>query len=430
MTCADDKDKASRPEAAACGVAPEDGGIRSDGKQDDRPEGGGAENLRSGDDRADDKGRQSGDHKKAGGHAASDPEATASAEEAPLSNFKLRRILYPVIIGLGVVVWLFLREFDPKVFDGIHFTAGTVFWLFVAVLCMFGRDIGYIIRIKVLSGGELSWRQAFRVIMLWEFTSAVTPSAVGGTSVAILFVHKEGLSVGRSSAIVMLTSFLDELYFAVMFPLVLLLAGMAGLFDIPGTEGWLGTGLITFAFLGYGLKLAYLLVLSYGLFINPRGLKWLLMKIFKLRPLRRWYRSVNVVGTDIINSSREIKRSSASFWLKAGASTFLSWTSRYFVANALIVAFFSVSDHLLLFARQLVMWIMMLIMPTPGGSGFAEVIFSTYCADLIEVDPALQLSAAAMIAFLWRCVTYYPYLLAGAFIIPKWIGRKFGKNKQ
>ena len=352
------------------------------------------------------------------------------ADLHPFSKFKLRRIIYPVLIGLAVVVWLFMREFDPAVFDGINFTKWSVLWLLIAVLCMFGRDIGYIIRIKVLSGGELGWRQAFRIIMLWEFTSAVTPSAVGGTSLAILFVHKEGISVGRSSAIVMLTSFLDEMYFAVMFPLMLVIVGMSGLFDIPGAQGWIGTGLMTFALVGYGLKLAYLLVLSYGLFVNPRGLKWLLMKIFKLRPLRRWYRSMNVVGTDIINSSKEIRKESAGFWLKASASTFMSWTSRYFVANALIVAFFAVSDHVLLFARQLVMWIMMLVMPTPGGSGFAEAIFSTYCADLIEVDPALQLSAAAMIAFLWRCVTYYPYLFAGAFIIPKWLGTKFGRNRK
>lgn len=49
---------------------------------------------------------------------------------------------------------------------------------------------------------------------------AITPSAVGGTSVAIIYVHKEGISLGRSSAIVMLTSFLDEIYFIVMFPLL------------------------------------------------------------------------------------------------------------------------------------------------------------------------------------------------------------------
>lgn len=267
--------------------------------------------------------------------------------------------------------------------------------------------------------------------MLWEFTSAITPSAVGGTSVAILYVHKEGISVGRSSAMVMLTSFFDELYFVIMFPLLFFAVGIDNLFDIQAQGTILEKGLMTFALVGYFIKLAYLLVLVYGFFINPRGLKWLLMKIFKLGFLRRWYRSANVVGTDIINSSREIRKHGFGFWFKNGLSTFLSWTSRYLVANALIMAFFAVSDHFLLFARQLVMWIMMIIMPTPGGSGFAELIFSTYCADLIEVPAALQLGAAALIAFLWRGVTYYPYLIIGAVVFPRWIARKFGgKSKQ
>ncbi len=346
--------------------------------------------------------------------------------ESPLARIRLRRAIYPVLIGLVVVGWMLWREFDPAVFDSVHFSWQMVMWLFVALLCMFGRDLGYIVRIRVLSGGALSWRQAFRVIMLWEFTSAITPSAVGGTSVAILYVHKEGISVGRSSAIVMLTSFLDELYFIVMFPLIVLLAGAGNLFDIASAGAW-GKGLMIFALTGYGLKLAYLLVLSYGLFINPRGLKWLLMKTFKFRPLRRWYRSMNDVGTDIINSSREIRNRTAGFWAKALGSTFLSWSSRYLVANALIVAFFAVGDQFMLFARQLVMWIIMLVMPTPGGSGFAEVIFSTYCADLIEVPTALQAGAAAMIAFLWRGVTYYPYLIIGAIVFPRWIASKFRK---
>ena len=64
----------------------------------------------------------------------------------------------------------------------ITFTWNTVFWLFIAVLCMAIRDLGYIIRIKILSGGKLTWIQSIRVIFLWEFTSAVTPSAIGGTS--------------------------------------------------------------------------------------------------------------------------------------------------------------------------------------------------------------------------------------------------------
>ena len=346
-------------------------------------------------------------------------------KKSPLGKIKLSNAIYPILIGLGVVGYMLWRDFDPAVFAGISFTWHTAFWLLMAVLFMFGRDLGYMIRIRVLSGGSLNWRQAFRVIMLWEFTSAITPSAVGGTSVAILYVHKEGISVGRSSAIVMLTSFLDEVYFIVMFPLLMLIVGRAELFDVSGA---VTRGLMSIALAGYFLKLAYVLVLSYGLFVNPRGLKWLILKIFRIRFLRRWYHAAGRTGRDIVRSSHELRRAGWGFWLKAGSSTFLSWSSRYLVANALIMAFFSVSDQFLLFARQLVMWIMMLIMPTPGGSGFAEYVFSTYCRDLIVVPPAMQLGAATLIALLWRGVTYYPYLAIGAIIFPRWIKRKFGKK--
>ena len=118
--------------------------------------------------------------------------------------------------------------------------------------------------------------------MLWEFTSAITPSAVGGTSVAILYVHKEGISVGKSSAVVMATSFLDELYFILIFPLLVLFLDSQVLFLAQETGLNFRNEFLLFAIIGYSLKLAYLILLSYGLFFNPRGLKWLLLQIFRL----------------------------------------------------------------------------------------------------------------------------------------------------
>ncbi len=353
----------------------------------------------------------------------------ASPEKSPLSSIKVSNTIYPILIGLGVVGYMLWKDFDPAVFGGIRFTWTSVFWLFMAVVFMAGRDFGYMIRIRVLSGNKLSWRQAFRVIMLWEFTSAITPSAVGGTSVALIYVHKEGISVGRSSAIVLLTSFLDEIYFIIMFPLVIAIVGWQELFYVTMTSGILVKGLASFALIGYFCKFGYVLLISYGLFFNPTGLKRLIGRLFSMGWLKRWRRSAINAGIDIVASSKEMKNHGLKFWLKAGASTFLSWSSRYLVANALILAFFSVSDQVLLFARQLVMWIMMLVMPTPGGSGFAEYIFTTYCHDLIEVPVAMQAGAAALIAVMWRLVTYYPYLGIGAVIFPRWIKKKFGTKK-
>jgi len=70
------------------------------------------------------------------------------------------------------------------------------------------------------------------------------------------------------------------------------------------------------------------------------------------------------------------------------------------------------------------MWLLMVIIPTPGGSGIVELVFSDYMAEFI---PALGL--VTLMAILWRLVTYYPYLFIGVLVLQKWIKRVFGKSK-
>ncbi len=341
----------------------------------------------------------------------------------PFSKVKASKVILPAVIGLGVVAYMFYREFDPAVFDKITFTYTSALWIFVAFLCMAGRDFGYMMRIRILSDRQLGWRAAFKVIMLWEFTSAITPSSVGGTSVAVMYVHKEGISVGRSSAIVMITSLLDEMYFVIMFPLLLWIVGSGPLFNIPDSPGWTH-GIIVVALIGYTVKLIWVLVLVYGIFINPRGLSKLIFRIFHLPLLRRWKRGAANAALDIMVSSADMKSKGFKFWFNAALSTFLSWTSRYWVVNFLFLAFFAVHEHFLIFARQLVMWIALLISPTPGGSGIAEFMFDKFLGEFI---PIAGFSIA--LAFLWRLISYYPYLIIGALVVPKWINDKFTSQK-
>lgn len=344
-------------------------------------------------------------------------------EKSPASQLKVGRIALPVAIGMGVVGWLFWDEMDAGALSSLPVGRHTALWIAVAFACMAVRDLGYMARLRVLSRRALGWRGCFRVIMLWEFTSAVTPSAIGGTSLAVLFVHKERVGLGESSAIVMATSFLDELYFVVVFPAVLLLAGADALFAMGAGGG----GLLAVAVAGYSVKLAYLLALSYGLFVNPKGLKWLLLQVFRLPVLRRWQQGAERAGDDIVASSVELRRRSPRFWAEAFAATFFSWSARFLVANAIFMAFFGVSDHLLMFARQLAMWVMMLVSPTPGGSGFAEYVFTRYLAEFIPAAGAAAGAVAVAFALLWRAISYYPYLAVGAVVVPRWLRDKFGR---
>ncbi len=352
------------------------------------------------------------------------------AKENLKKKISPKKILLPAMIGvLAVFTLLYFQVKGEKIsFESVQFTSLTILFLFVASAFMILRDLGYMIRFKVLSENKVTWRQAFRVIMLWEFASAISPSAVGGTSVAVIFVHKEGISVGKSTAIVMATSFLDELYFLLMFPLMIMMVGPDTLFTVGEAAGMsFANRFFYFAVIGYGLKLLLFLFVGYGLFINPVIVKKTIMAIFGIKFLRRWRNDARRAGIDIINNSKELKRKSIWFWLKAGGATFLSWTSRYWVVNAIFVALFAMkSDHFLLFAKQLVMWVMMLVSPTPGGSGFSEYIFSEYLGDFMPNVAGL----AIIVAFVWRLFTYYPYLLMGVIIGPKWLNDKFRIKKK
>lgn len=348
-----------------------------------------------------------------------------------IRKLKPGKIALPVIIGVGVVAWLISRELNVASLNEVRFTWQSAFWIFVAVMLIFARTFSYMARIRGLTDNKISWIQSFRIIMLWEFTSAITPSTVGGTAFAVIFLHKEGINTGKSTSVILVTSFLDELYFVIMFPLVLLIAGGRSIFitSVTGNGSSFLNNLYLVAILGYVIILAWVLMVAYGLFFKPEAISRLIMKIFRLPVLRRWNESAAKAGDDIISSSKELRNKKFSFWWNAGLHTFISWTTRYLVVNAILTAFFSI-DHLIVFSRQLVLWIMMIVSPTPGGSGISEILLGNYISDQIPVGPEHAGSLSLAVAVIWRLISYYPFLIAGAFIIPVWIRRKFSGHSS
>ncbi len=341
-----------------------------------------------------------------------------------LSYFRFRRIIIPIVLGLGVATVLLIRNFDREAFANVNWAGQTFFFLFMALLMMVLRDLGYMYRIRVLTDGQLSWRRSFDVIMLWEFASAITPSVIGGSAIALYIVNKEGISMGRTTAIVLITAFLDELFYILMVPLVIILVGTQYLFTTGGEYVFLNTrfGTQGIFVLGYGFILVLTTIIIYGVFINPRGFKLLLLTIFKIPFLRRWRAKAAETGNEIIITSREMKGKPMIFWIKAFAGTFVSWSGRFLVVNFLIMAFVSGGDQLLIYARQLVMWVILLISPTPGGSGIAEFVFSGFLGEFIP--PGLT----AALGLMWRLISYYPYLFIGVIILPHWLRRVYVKK--
>lgn len=343
-----------------------------------------------------------------------------------LSALKPSRIILPIVIGLGVAAYLLFRNFDADQFSFFQWSAAAGLWIFISLLMMVVRDLAYIIRIKLLTDQKLGWRQAFEIIMLWEFSSAISPSVVGGTAPAIYFLFKEKLSAGKSTAVVLVAIFLDELFFIFAIPVLILIFGN----DIFPSQDLLHFSQLKYYFwAGYGLIFIYTVLLGYSIFINPYIIKTVFKWLFRFPLINRWQDQVCLLSDQLIETSKWFKTKSFVFWLKSFAATIISWTGRYWVVNFMFMAFFIDSlgwrEHFLIYARQLSMWILLLISPTPGGSGLAEFFFHDFLSDFIP-----NLNWVIPLALLWRLISYYPYLFIGAIILPRWINRVFKKKKN
>lgn len=340
-------------------------------------------------------------------------------------GFKLwLKILLPVVIGVAVVWLLFRREFSTEAFLSVTWDARSAVAILLALLAVAGRDAGMAWRFKALTDGRLSVGQSVNVTFLCEFTSAITPTSVGGSALSMIFMSREGISAGRATTLTMVTLLLDQMFFVIFVPIVVLLIPDNELFGFNSSTG-LTTGLQSLFWIIYGAMALWAAVLIAGLFFIPLVVRRLLVRLFSLPILRRWKKTVTDMGDNMVEASHEVRHKPLKWWVQGFAATILSWVSRYLVVNALFWGFMPGAPQMTVFGRQFVVWALLMFSPTPGGSGLSEYLFKEYYGDLITSGAALM-----VLALLWRILTYYIYLMTGICLLPSFFSKKKSKTQQ
>lgn len=297
----------------------------------------------------------------------------------------------------------------------IRWTSSSYLWLLAAILGMVGRDFFYIVRIRILTKKSLSWFRSTVVILLWEFASALSPGVVGGAAVAMFILNREKIPLGRSTAIVIITAFMDNLFYIVMIPFVFLFIQPSVLF--PSTmESAQSVEMVFWS--GFAIILIVCLFLFLTLFFLPKLATQFLKKVFSIPFLSKWKPKAVQTGLDLEIAALELKQEKINFWTSTFMATLASWISRYLVINFILNAFLELRliDNIVLLGKQLVLWLFMLVSPTPGASGVAEYAFG----ELLATFSASTILIASL-AILWRLISYFPYLFIGAFILPRWL---------
>lgn len=293
-----------------------------------------------------------------------------------------------------------------------------LFWLLLAILFMIGRDLAYMWRIKILTKDKLSWKSSFYVIMLWEFASALAPGVASGATVAMFILNREKIPLGKSTAIVIVTAMMDNLFYIVMIPLVFLFVAPSVLFP---TETTLDKSVAFVFWTAYIIFFCICLLLFLSIFFYPQLIRRFLGFLFRLPGLSKWRDGAIRTGEEVELTSKEFRHEPWSFWAKSFLATIFSWTSRFLVINAILAGFISlrVYDHFFILGKQFVLWLFMRISPTPGGSGVAEYAFGELMGDF-----SASVFLLTALAILWRLISYFPYLIIGTLVLPRWMGKK------
>lgn len=336
----------------------------------------------------------------------------------------LLRVALPILIGVGVTYFLFKDEFSFDGFEDFQWTSRITIGLVVAVLFVFGRDFGLAWRFHTIAAPTLSWPRSFRVDLMCAFTSAITPSAMGGSAFAIFYLNREGVKLGKATTMTLTTLFLDEMFFVIFCPIIMLVLPIDSLFGTGhgnGADFLMGVELVFW--LVYAGIVVWASILFFGIIVKPEGVARLIKYLFHKKWLRRWEAGAIEMSENMIEASHSLRGQSIKWWLNVFGATTLSWFSRYLVVNALFWALVPSASGLLVFGRQFVVWVLLMVSPTPGGSGVSEWLFTEYYGDLLG-----SASIALLLAISWRILSYYIYLFAGSILLPSYFGRR--KNKQ
>jgi len=343
-----------------------------------------------------------------------------------LRSFRASRMILPIILGIAAVGYLFYRQFDVEQFRQIHWTWTAFGWIGVAFLLLVLRHLFYAFRLRTLTGGYFSWRKCIQLIILWEFSAAITPTSKGGPLVMMFVLTKENLAAGRTAAAVIYAMVLDSGFFVLTLPLWLALYGPPMLY--PGMHTFNDLNLANVAFFAtYSIMLVYWVVLIFFLFVKPHYTEGALDWLARRRFLHKMAPKLRRIGEEFARAADEMKAQDWRYHLRVIIGTLGAWTCKFVMINCLIIAIVPSTPvdgatQAFIYARLVVMFIVMAFSPTPGGAGLAEMALVDFTSDYVPRGIGL------VVALLWRGMAYYGYLLLGAIVVPGWIAQHIGKQ--
>ncbi len=317
-----------------------------------------------------------------------------------------RNIVISVLLSLVVVVVIGFVTWEPQalrlMWDSFH-----PWFLGLALATVIARIIVGGWRLQYVSSGHLTFSEAIRGQLSWDFFSIVTPSVIGGGPIAAVYLSRVStVRVGEATALLFFAMLLDQFFFAATVPLLIIATFFLPVF--PPAIGTVGTTTFLLYFVGL---MGWVSLFAYITFFRPQVLEKWTAKIFRIRWLRKYEDRVAKEMTSLQERARLIRSQPPGFFVKGSVLTLVAWSTRYLLVIFIIWSVHENLDVLLALIRTGAMTLASLILPTPGGSGGVEGLYALFLG-----PPIMPKFLVAPTLLVWRVLGYYVYIGIGGYL--------------
>ena len=322
-----------------------------------------------------------------------------------------RGIGLAVILSIASIYFIFLNikgvslSFNLRHLNWYYYIGG----LFVLGMVWFAKAY----RMYVISQGmgqKVNLINYFQIYMATCFISHVTPFNSGGTPLQIYLLTKQGVALGKASAITVVDLGLNTLMFlflvglAVILNLQMLRQGNLAVFNHVSIFDW------SLWFLVLGI-VSYLLI---RIIRQPQFLKsnWVgRITLFVKR--KGWLNHFQKEYGLFKEGWRVLVRENPRSIIGAIVATVIYWLFYLLLAPIVIWTLGHKVSFLGIMGWQLFFNFVQLLIPTPGGSGGSELLLSYFYKNIIGIE------LVGMFVLLWKIYTFFSTLLIGSVFFIK-----------
>ncbi|MEM1041246.1 MAG: lysylphosphatidylglycerol synthase transmembrane domain-containing protein [Bacteroidota bacterium] len=346
------------------------------------------------------------------------PDTLAPGERTAHRSPSLRGLVVPVLLSVTVLGLVLYFTWEPDTLGRMTrgLNAGLLWLAFgmVGVRILLGGG-----RLRYISHGTLSLVGGMRGAVAWDFMSAVTPSAVGGAPLAAYFVAKDNrIPVGEATAILLFSMLMDQIWFAVSIPFILLSSVWIEVF--PPSLGLAGAGTLTVYFIGMMLWACFF---AYATLIRPQILESVATWIVRLKWLRRFEGRVRRELVELRRRAAVLRGQPPHFFVIGFFWSAGIWLTRYVALLLIVLSVYPLLDAFTFLVRTGGMMLTAMAVPTPGGSGGIEGLYVLFLAPLI---PKAIVGATLLT---WRLMAYHFFIAVGFVMTALAVKSRFaGRN--